>query len=507
VKSSTNATIARLSALSESWRGDPWNEFSGRAIAVVLENPDRLAEVPEEVLAPGPAQVLHREIRERLALGRSADQYALLTDGTDTVRAHVLWAMGSDFSAIGLARDVSTCRQYARRAALEKLLDQEPGPISDEGLSGVLARLDKINSSVETTQDEGSSWAPQDLVAVATGRPAVEPTMLRAEGGGALFYPGKRHTLTGEFESLKSFVMLATVVEAIKDGHNAAFVDFDDMGPDATLERLVALGLTEEEICSGLLYFAPASCFDAAAASRLESLIAERKPVVACLDGLNPALELQGLNPDRTVEVQRWQREVLGPWHRAGVATVIGDHVSKNREQRGRYSIGSERKVTGVDVHLGLELISSPLTREGGAATVKITAHKDRPAGHRRGPGRVIGSITFTAEPGGRRVDWSLRLGVEGADGLVAFRPTHLMERVSHWLEAQPEPVSQRRIEGEVQGNAKHLRTALGVLVDEGFVAREGQGRALHHRSLRPYREADDPSSDTFVGAVDEGIA
>ncbi len=44
------------------------------------------------------------------------------------------------------------------------------------------------------------------------------------------------------------------------------------------------------------------------------------------------------------------------------------------------------------------------------------------------------------------------------------------MERVSQFLELQTEPVSRNVVESNVKGKAEYVRTAIDVLVAEGFV-------------------------------------
>jgi hypothetical protein len=70
------------------------------------------------------------------------------------------------------------------------------------------------------------------------------------------------------------------------------------------------------------------------------------------------------------------------------------------------------------------------------------------------------------------------------------FRPTHLMERVSRFLESATVPASQTTIEHSVEGKVGVIRQAVDVLVSEGFVERSaGPRSALLHSIVRPFRE------------------
>ena len=72
-------------------------------------------------------------------------------------------------------------------------------------------------------------------------------------------------------------------------------------------------------------------------------------------------LNLHGLDPSRTPDVETFWREVADPDHRAGAAPALLDHVAKNAEPA-KYAYGSERKATGAIVHIGIRLVE-PLSR------------------------------------------------------------------------------------------------------------------------------------------------
>jgi hypothetical protein len=73
-----------------------------------------------------------------------------------------------------------------------------------------------------------------------------------------------------------------------------------------------------------------------------------------------------------------------------------------------------------------------------------------------------------------------------GADG--AFRPTHLMERISQTVERE-EGLSKNALRIKVPGNNEAKDTAVDILVAEGYVNRRRDGQAHRHYHLRPYRE------------------
>jgi hypothetical protein len=159
------------------------------------------------------------------------------------------------------------------------------------------------------------------------------------------------------------------------------------------------------------------------------------------------------------------------------------DHVTKNNSGS-KYAYGSERKATGAHVHIGFKQLE-PFAR-GTTGRTLLTTHKDRP-GYLPRP--VIGRLILDSD--GEHVTY--RLEADQSRTGDAFRPTNLMEKVSRHLEGQHEHVPRREIERSVTGNAAAKRTAIDVLVDEGYARQtDGPGRAKLVEHVRPYREADD---------------
>lgn len=349
----------------------------------------------------------------------------------------------------------------------------------------------------EAASLEAAAWTPlADPCATATPPPL--PEFLRANEG-ALFYPGMRHLLSSEPEHLKTWMAAAATAELLMVSKTVLWWDADAMGLAALIERLEALGATREAIRLHLLYVAPELPLRDAGREVLLRVIESRPIALAVVDALNPALELQGLDMNSTADVQRFLREVVGLFHNAGIATLLIDHVAKNRDTRGAWAYGSERKVGGVDVHLSVELVGEPPTRERPQGRAVIKAQKDRPGWHRRGPNKRIGEFVLDTS---QSPAWRLELTPEFRGPLAAgadeFRPTQLMERVSRHLEMSGSAMSKSVIAREVEGKAAYLRQAVEVLVREGYLlAEEGRQRgACLYVSSRPFRRADDEALD-----------
>ena len=279
------------------------------------------------------------------------------------------------------------------------------------------------------------SWTAVDLLAL-NAEPPAPPTI------GGLVYPGHRHVFSGEPESLKTWAALVLAAGELAEGRAVAWVDFET-GNRAMLARLRDLGLDDEAI-RRFLYVSPNEAMAGATIVRdLHEMLAEFRPSLVVVDAFTGALELQGLDPNKGVEVERFYRTVVKPLQEFDAAALLLDHVVKNKEARGKFSIGAERKLGGSDVHLGFEVVQ-PFSR-GRVGRVKITTHKDRP-GYLPRPRAAELELVSDGDTG--RVTWAWHIAEDNAGSDTEFFPTVLMERVSRWLEEQTDPVSRSDIEG-----------------------------------------------------------
>ena len=211
------------------------------------------------------------------------------------------------------------------------------------------------------------NWQALNLAADGVRPPARPPDI------GGLLYTGKRHGISGPPESIKTVVAWILALEHVRAGNTVAVVDFE-MGPYATRRLLLDLGFTLDEIRDHVVYYESPGEPDAADITAM----VEANVTLVVIDATAGAYDASGLDDNKRADVERFARAWVRPLFDVGITTVLIDHVTKNTETRGKYMIGSERKLGGVDVHLGLELVGKPLTR-GGSAVVKVHVHKDRP--------------------------------------------------------------------------------------------------------------------------------
>jgi hypothetical protein len=165
-----------------------------------------------------------------------------------------------------------------------------------------------------------NDWAPEDLTSIVDGLQRGEivgpvPTLLARTDGVPLLYLGQIHSIAGEPEVGKGWIVQAETARLLPH-HKVLYLDFEDTAA-SVLERLFALGATAEQITTNLAYVRP----DVPPAPRtIPGLLAEGPFVLAVIDGLSEAYVLLGLDPYSNVDAAKFL---------AAVARPLADHGSR----------------------------------------------------------------------------------------------------------------------------------------------------------------------------------
>lgn len=218
---------------------------------------------------------------------------------------------------------------------------------------------------------EWHSWLPQPNPWWA-GPGEIAPTYLTRHDGRALLYAGKVNSIIGPSEQGKSWLALLATLQALRDGKEVTYVDFESDGSSIG-GRLRQMGATDRELAK-LRYVQP----DA----RYQTM--DMASDLITVDGLNGFYGLHGVDYNSTVEVTQFNRVVFVPWATAGSCVNLIDHTPKNTQPgQGAGAIGSQAKravITGAS----LKLTMTTAFGRGRLGKATVFVDKDR-CGHVRG--------------------------------------------------------------------------------------------------------------------------
>ena len=289
-----------------------------------------------------------------------------------------------------------------------------------------------------------------------------------------LLYAAKLHAIHGEPETGKGWLAHLAACELIAQRKHVLYVDFEDE-PATAVERQRALGTGKRALLRYFHYLRPDEPL-ATGWDDLADLLGKHRFKLAILDGLTEAYTLNGLDPYSNADAARWLQLLPRRLCRRGVAVLQVDHVVKDRAARGRYALGGQHKLAGVDVAYSLRVVE-PFGRDrDGLARLHVV--KDRPGWiqrHAVGKNRQIATVRFSSADG----DVSIALAPPEFGG--DFRPTELMCQISR-LVAGNAGLSQRAILGALEGNQNKKLLALELLVSEGYVQVRASGKGKPHK-------------------------
>lgn len=341
-----------------------------------------------------------------------------------------------------------------------------------------------------TPQGVIGSWVPIDLSAVLRGESVgIKPTVLSRDDGVMLFYPACLNSLLGESESCKTWVALTAIEQELNLGHNVLFIDFEGAA-QSIVERLQNLGVSEQQIKEQFFYSQPGVTFNELQQDDLAGFIIDHgSPSLVIIDGITEAMSQAALNPDVGTDVVKFYDGAPRWFARFyGSAVVMIDHVTKSKETRGRFAIGSERKISGIDGAAYMVHLVAPFGR-GKTGKVKLTVSKDRGGYVRQftSSGDVIAFIELKSSN-----DGSISTTITPAKeyGSAPFVPTHIMERISKIVEVDPDGVGVLQLRSALGGNNDVTALAIELLIKDEYIEFTKGPKNKHlHTSLKPYRE------------------
>lgn len=330
-----------------------------------------------------------------------------------------------------------------------------------------------------------SSWERIDLGPYLDGTiELVKPAYLPRVDGEFLLYPGKVHTVSAEPESGKGWLVLAACAERLNAGDYVLYVDFED-GPATISERMLALMVEPDVIRERMIYLRPEDALGEQGRALVEDFINNYAPTLCVADGVTEAMHLHGWSIKENDDVAAFLKAVPRLMVRGGAAVILIDHVVKDRESRGRFAIGGQHKLAGVDVALKLDVVH-PFGR-GREGVAKITVDKDRPGYLRAfaGAGKHLARLHLESTADGLEVLARLELPKLDSEDDDAF----LMDKASRVLELSMAPMTKNGLTdamGEGYGRNRK-RDAIQQLIDKGYIQVTKQSGAHLLTSIRSF--------------------
>lgn len=436
-----------------------------------------------------------------VALSKHLTERRLVTKAGGAPYLHTLYAQaaGTIHQADYHARSIAELaqRRHALRAfqaATQRLRNAGP---NDNAAEVMRETVQALNEAVDaaTNPNPTSSWAPVDLEEALAGRSLdPPPVMLARDDGVCLFYDGGVHAISGESESGKTWVCLVAAVQVMTAGMAVVFIDFEDRA-DRVVSRLLALGATPEQIRGLFRYVRPDRPLSAVAQHELAPHL--EHAALCIIDGVTEAMTMHGFEINDNGDAARFYGLIPRWIADQGPAVVMIDHVQKDAEKRGRYALGAQHKLAGIDAASYLVKVITPFGR-GKRGLARIDVAKDRP-GHVREHARGNAIAMFALDdtiPGGTVA--TLEAPDETStteDG--SWAPTALMEKLSKHIQLSPGQ-SQRTIFDTVPGQTKGKRVALETLVRRGHVRIETGPRGAHfYHHVTPFPPIEYAPEDT----------
>ena len=347
-----------------------------------------------------------------------------------------------------------------------------------------------------------SSWKPQDITSALEGEGPPPAIYLERTDGIALLYPGRVHWIQGESESLKSWLLLLAVAQALIAGLNCVWIDFEDdaIGVGG---RLINLGVPKDVLLdpTRFAYIQPTDAlYDHKTGKALPGAVDLADTLhgntwhIVGIDGVTEAMTVEGLSMLDNTDIATWLR-VLPKYivRITGAAVCAIDHVTKSKETQGRFAIGGQHKLAGTT---GATYKVSTISNLARAVTEPITGQslvtiqKDRPGWvrpHQQGDDKRIAILEITSYP-----DGGVSARLLPPDQATILPPWQLCEKILHHLRTYDGETKNNLVEA-VGGHAATVREAIRYLVEDAqppLIVVEKVGQSHRHSLTQAGRDA-----------------
>ena len=323
---------------------------------------------------------------------------------------------------------------------------------------------EEINLDRDASRHKFQEWLNKHELVDGKWKPHQNPfneegdspalSLLNDIEGQPILYNGSIHLLYGKPGTLKSWVALST----LKD-YDVRIWDFEN-GKLVARDRLAELGIGADR-ANG--YDVPNS-----RESVLERVKEYRvtKPDLLCIDGFSGLADVLGVNAENNADVAKVYGDVFFPLKEEGVAVLVLDHLPKDSASDD-FPIGAQNKKAQADVAFLAK-------NQAKSNHVDLFVAKDR-----------HGELLARSEPGAfpRRFATLELVTSEkpySVNVVPAYQPSlngleipvskaNLMKKIMDFVQANPE-CSKGAIEEAVTGKNDRIRSAVGELVEQGYL-------------------------------------
>lgn len=336
-----------------------------------------------------------------------------------------------------------------------------------------------------------TSWKPIDLAGV--GETVEEAVYLTRSDGVGLLYPGRVHWFQGESESHKTWIVLIGIAQALIDGHNCAYIDFEDH-PATIKARLIALGVPEEVVNdpARFAYIRPDEPLGDDQTADLMATVDTLQPAIVAIDGVSESMTLEGLNPLDTPDTAEWIRRLPKRITASGAAVPVIDHQTKATDNRRGWAFGSQHKKAGTDGAAydiaAIRKLHRAYLGDPVEGVIAVRVAKDRP-GYVRGhsPGDLAATVKLTAWPDG---------GITYTVTTDAIARDHeLRVKIAQFLDGAPG--STKTAIRDVGGKGQLIDQTVAGMIADGMVRMEQKGSKHAHYLT-------DKGRSTYLGDEDQ---
>ena len=322
------------------------------------------------------------------------------------------------------------------------------------------------------TRNGTAGWAPVDLADVLSGdRVPVTPELGWRTDGVPLIYRGKEHAVAGEPESGKTWFALLIVKDLLQRGMRVVYVDFED-DESTVVGRLLDLGILPQRLNPGQFRYARPEGRPQPG-DLVELMMFPRGFAdLVVYDGWTEGAALLGQDVMSQDDIAKWRLALVRPALKRGVATLVTDHVVKDKENRGRYGIGAQHKLAGLTGVMFLMEVTSTWGR-GSKGRSRVLVSKDRngglrPHGKHHGANVThIGDLVGDATSGEMTslLMWPPFEGAQGDGPPKELAGT--IEQITGCLEGREDALNFTQIKNRVK--SKDATEQLSIPVDQDF--------------------------------------